>query len=68
MWHAMTNMESLLNYNPVNPVWTYEIYQNGIFRFVKQEPCDGDYQARFCEKLRGKFPRLTRPANRYVNL
>jgi len=24
----------------------------------------GDYQARFCERLRGKFPRPTRPAER----
>lgn len=24
MWHAMPNMESLLNYNPVNLLWTYQ--------------------------------------------
>jgi len=24
MWHAMPNMESLLNYNSVNLLWTYQ--------------------------------------------
>ena len=37
MWHAMPNMESLLNYNPVNLLWTFQRTMSPLKTFFRSK-------------------------------